>query len=121
MKNGAWGLADESKRLGGAARAWLDGGGAPWLDSSSGCGRRMRPQEEVSAKVVVFRSYYAETSLSTQSLQGVTVPSLMAWNKEAPVQLDHLSKNRCTAYLTGECPAEARNQKRNIFRNIFVM
>lgn len=112
--NGARGLADESKRLGGSQSL----AGWRWgllLDSSSGCGRRTRPQE-VSAKVVVFCSYYVETSHLTQSLQGrCNCPRFMAWNKEAPVQLDHLSKNRCTAYLTGECPAEARNQKRNIF------
>lgn len=73
--------------------------------------------------MVVFRSYYVETSHLTQSLQSrCNCPRFMAWNKEAPVKLGHLSKNRRATYLTGECPAEARNQNRGIFfRNIFVM
>lgn len=52
---------------------------------------------------------------------GVTVPVFMAWNKEAPVQLDHLS--RTDVLLISQVSVQQRRVTRRgiFFRNIFVM
>ena len=107
----AGGLADGSKCPGGscslAGRWW-----GLLLDPSSGLDARRG--HRVSAHVLFFHSYYAETSQLTKSLQSrYNCPRITAWNKEAPVR-SLVQGQRCT-HLTGECPAEARNRNRGIF------
>ena len=117
MKNGAW-LTKASALV--AAGVWLDGGGAscwiPVQDVDAGQGHRSCQQRWCCFIPTILRLL-----ISPISAERYTCPRFMAWNKEAPVKLDHLSKDGRATYLTGECPAEARNQNRGIFfRNIFV-
>lgn len=67
------------------AAVWLEGGGAScWIPVQDWT---QDEATEVSAHVVFFHSYYAETSQLTKSLQSrYNCPRFAAWNKEAPVR-----------------------------------